>query len=77
MNIRLIVFSGVMTALIGVVIGLAAAKIGQRDFNQLKYSSQYYKDLQNKYALIGAGVGFAVGIGQACVRELKAHREDE
>jgi hypothetical protein len=76
MNIRLIIFSGVITALIGAVLGLAAARIGQRDFNQLKYQGQYYQDLHNKYALIGASLGLAIGIGQECVRELKAQRKD-
>jgi hypothetical protein len=33
MNIKLIIFSGIMTALVGAVIGLAATKIGQRNFN--------------------------------------------
>ena len=75
MNNRLIIFSGIMTALIGAVIGLAATKIGQPNFNQLQYSGQYYQDLYKKYALIGAGIGFAVGVGQASVRELKAERD--
>lgn len=66
-----------MTALIGAVIGLAAAKIGQRDFNQLKYGGQYYQDLHNRYSLIGASLGFILGVGQECIRELKAQREDE
>jgi hypothetical protein len=77
MNIKLIIFSGIMTALIGAVIGLAATKIGQRNFNQLEYSDQYYQDLQNKYVLIGAGIGLAIGMGQQCVRELKTQRNSE
>lgn len=76
MNIRMILFSGIITAAIGAVIGLAAATIGQRDFNQLKYEGQYYQNLHNKYALIGAGLGLAIGIGQECVRELKTQRKD-
>ena len=72
MNIRLIIFSGIMTALVGAVIGLAATKISQRNFDQLIYSGEYYQGLQEKYALIGAGIGFAVGVGQECVRELRS-----
>ena len=77
MNLRMIVFSGVVTALIGSMIGLAAARIGQRDFNQLRFESKVYQDLQGKYALIGAGLGLAVGIGQEGVRVLKAQRKEE
>lgn len=74
MNSRLIIFSGIMTALVGAVIGLAATKIGSPNFNQLKYEGQYYQDLYKNYALIGAGLGFAIGVGQECIRELKAER---
>ncbi len=77
MNIKLIIFSGIMTALVGAVIGLAATKIGQRNFNQLEYEGQYYKGLHEKYVLIGVGLGFAVGAGQECIRELKAERNRE
>lgn len=77
MNARLIIFSGIMTALVGAVIGLAATKIGQRNFNQLTYEGQYYQELQKKYVFIGAAVGFAIGIGQECVRELKVQRNNE
>ncbi|GAB1542391.1 hypothetical protein NUACC21_50650 [Scytonema sp. NUACC21] len=77
MNIRLIILSGFMTALIGTVIGLAAAQIGQRNFNQLKFQGQYYQDLNNRYALIGGTVGLVVGIAQECVRELKSQRDEE
>ena len=79
MNIKLIIFSGIMTALVGAVIGLAATKIGQRNFNQLEYEGQYYKGLHEKYVLIGVDLGFAVRAGQECIRELKAktNREPE
>ncbi len=77
MNIRLIFFSGIMTALIGSVIGLGASQLGQRNFNHLKYEGKSYQNLYRNYALIGAGLGFAVGLGQACIRELKVQRDRE
>ncbi|MBD2773204.1 hypothetical protein ICL16_14285 [Iningainema sp. BLCCT55] len=77
MNIKLIIFSGIMTALVGAMLGLAAAQIGQRGFNQPKFEGQYYQDLHNRYTLIGAGLGFIVGVGQECVREMKTDREDK
>lgn len=77
MNIRLIFFSGIVTALIGSVIGFGAAQLGQRDFNHLRYESQSYQNLYRNYAWIGAGLGFVTGVGQACVRELKAQRDRE
>jgi len=81
MNVRTIVFSGIVTAAIGAVIGLTGARIGQRDFNQLKFEGQHYgqhyEGMQNRYALVGASVGLAVGLGQECVRQLKAERDRE
>jgi hypothetical protein len=77
MNFKLIVFSGIVTALIGSVVGLAATKLGQDDFHNLKYESPFYQNLQDKYVLVGAGLGFAIGIGQECVRELKNQRDKE
>lgn len=78
MNIRLIIFSGVITALLGSVLGLAMAKVGQKDFNQLRYQSQVYQDLYNEYYIfIGAGLGFTIGAGQECVRELKNKQDKE
>jgi hypothetical protein len=78
MNSKLILFSGIITALLGSVFGLAAAHLGQPDFDRLKYESQVYEDLHNRYyALIGAGLGFSVGVSQECVRQLKAQRDKE
>jgi hypothetical protein len=78
MNIKLIIFSGIVTALIGSVVGLAVAHIGQKEFNQFKYESQVYEDLYQKYyGFIGAGLGFVIGVSQECVRELKEQRDKE
>jgi hypothetical protein len=75
MNVKMVLFSGILTALVGSIIGLASANIGQRDFNQLRFESEYYQYLHNRYALIGAGIGFAVGVTQECVRELQMQQE--
>lgn len=77
MKARRIIFSGFITALAGAMIGLAATKIGQRNFDQLAFEGQYYEGLQRNYTLIGAGIGFLVGVGQECVRDLKADRNEE
>lgn len=76
MNLKMIMFSGVLTALAGSVIGLAGAQIGQNDFNQLRFESEYYQNLHNKYVLLGAGIGFAVGVAQECVRELQMQQDE-
>jgi hypothetical protein len=77
MNIKLILFSGIITAFLGSILGLASVHLGQRDFNRPQYESQFYANLYKYYGIIGAGVGFAVGVGQECVRELKVQRDKE
>jgi hypothetical protein len=77
MNVKLIIFSGIVTAALGFIMGLAIAQIGQKDFNRLHYESQFYDDLNDSYGLIGAGLGFAIGTSQECVRELKKQRDRE
>lgn len=69
MNIRLIIFSGIITGIIGGVIALAISHLGQPEFNQLKYQSQVYRDIQRRSFVIGLVFGVAVGMGQECVRQ--------
>jgi hypothetical protein len=69
--------SGIITAALGSVLGIAVAHVGQQDFNDLKYESKIYQDLNDYYALIGAGLGLIVGSSQECIRELKAQRDKE
>ncbi len=61
-----------MTALIGAVLGIAASEMSRN-----KYESKFYIELHKYYAVVGAGLGFGVGVGQECIRELKKQRDKE
>jgi presenilin-like A22 family membrane protease len=65
MNFRVVIFSGVMAALIGAMFGLAVTTISQRE--------------QRKPILVvgGATIGFVIGAFQASIREQKRLRSDE
>ncbi|HIK46746.1 MAG TPA: hypothetical protein IGR64_18010 [Leptolyngbyaceae cyanobacterium M65_K2018_010] len=69
MNIKVIVFSSILTALCGAVLGLGVAEISKN-----QYVSRHYQDLSVKFALVGAVLGAAVGAGQEAVRELKVNQ---
>lgn len=78
MNIKMIVFSGLVTAAAGTVIGLATAEMCKGELkpiqvvnNQLQQEDSIYK----YYGLIGASLGLIVGVSQECVRELKYAKE--
>lgn len=72
MNIRLIVFSAIVTAVIGAGLGLATAEIAGP-----KFVSRAYQNASSKYALIGSGIGLIVGGSQEAVRQLKKQRDQE
>ncbi|MGF1480805.1 MAG: hypothetical protein ACFB4I_15195 [Cyanophyceae cyanobacterium] len=70
MNIKLIIFSGLTTAVLGAFLGTAAAEVTRDDLRQVKYE-HLYQDLYDRYTpWIGAGLGLAIGTGQQCLREL-------
>jgi hypothetical protein len=77
MNIRLLIFSGIITGIIGGVIAMALSHLGQPDFNQLKYQSQVYRDLQRRAFWFGFVVGGAVGMGQECVRQIHLKKKED
>jgi hypothetical protein len=72
MNVRLVVFSAIVTAMVGTGLGVATARItGNR------FVSQAYQNLDTKFAIVGAGLGLIVGGSQEAVRQLKRQRDLE
>lgn len=72
MNARLIVFSGIVTAGLGAVLGVVIASLAP-----CPYGSDLYKDLDQKYAIVGAISGLLVGASQEMIREAKEERDRE
>ena len=72
MNQRKIWFAGVVTAALGVGIGLVLAKIVESP-----YTSKNYQNLQQTYMLICGTGGLIVGTTQEALRQLQAQRDRE
>ncbi|NET41162.1 MAG: hypothetical protein F6K15_04165 [Okeania sp. SIO2B3] len=79
MNLKLVIFSGLMMALIGSVIGLAAAEMSKSRYQCCNFTriDKGYSSAKapRTYATIGAIMGFFIGSIQETVRSLKP--EDE
>jgi len=72
MNRKLILVSALFTAVIGAVIGLAAARM-----HHGRFASSLYRDLGRKYMGVGVATGLLVGAGQESIRQLKQQRDAE
>ena len=72
-------FSGLITALVGLVLGLATAEMSRGELRPIKLTSNQLKQnlVYKHYGLIGASIGLIVGISQECVRELNRIKEQE
>lgn len=78
MNFKLVFASGVISALIGAMIGYGIGQIAlTRNVSQIRsINSIYYQNLYGRnFAWIGAGAFFAIGMGQECLRQLKQEQE--
>lgn len=80
MKIRLIIFSGIIMAIIGSVIGLAAAEISKKPYQccdgfqiEKGYSGPRYP---RSYATVGAIFGLTVGCLQETIRQLQPKDEE-
>ncbi|CAO5057063.1 MULTISPECIES: hypothetical protein [Microcystis] len=78
MNFRLVLFSGLVTALVGAGIGYGISRI-ERNPSQVNYKNPYnYQIIYGRYfAGAGAALGFCVGAGLQMVKELKEARDRE
>ncbi|MBE8970420.1 hypothetical protein IQ277_30685 [Nostocales cyanobacterium LEGE 12452] len=72
MNAKLIAFSAFVTAFVGAGIGFITASLLPSP-----YTSQMYKDLEQKYVIVGAVAGLLIGSSQEMIRELKQERDAE
>ncbi|MEB3282222.1 MAG: hypothetical protein VKK42_25225 [Lyngbya sp.] len=83
MNTRLILFSGIVMAVLGSVFGLAVSKLHQDRYQCCEYiiggNDPGYSQLREpgKYAMAGAAMGFAVGSVLETVRQLKPEENEE
>jgi hypothetical protein len=67
MNRKRIIFSGIVTALLGAGIGWIVGRA--------LFPSPYYRSLGVKYAVVGAVGGSLLGLAQESVRQLKQQRD--
>lgn len=72
MNLKLIIFSSLITAMIGATIGFAVGELFKP-----KFSSQIYQDVHRQYSIIGGVSGLVVGSCQEVIRQMKKQRDEE
>jgi membrane protein DedA with SNARE-associated domain len=78
MNFKLVFASGIISSLIGAMIGYGIGHIAlNRNVSQIRsINSTYYQNLYGRnFMWIGAGAFFAIGMGQECLRQLKQEQE--
>jgi hypothetical protein len=70
MNSKRIIFSGIITALLGAGIGWVIGRALPSP-----YTAEIYRSLERKYAFAGATLGLIFGCSQEALRQLKQQSE--
>ena len=63
MNLRMLIFSGIMTALVGAMLGLVVAHIAERESRQ------------QAAIVVGSTLGFAIGVGYEAMQQNRERSE--
>lgn len=79
MNIRLITFGSLLSAIIGAVLGLSMADLSytSNPSQILNPVEEKYERMNYQWVYIGAIGGFVIGIGQELIREINQQQEKE
>ena len=72
MNTRRIIFSSLVTAVIGAGLGVVMASLAPT-----QYKGVIYQNLDRKYAVIGTVAGLMFGASQEAIRQMKQQRDRE
>jgi hypothetical protein len=70
MNYRLLFFAGIVTAGIGIVLGIILAAL-----LPTPYTAKLYQHQRTWFAIIGGIAGFIVGISQEGIRQMKEKQD--
>jgi len=78
MNFKLVFASGIISSLIGAMIGYGVGQIAlTRNISQIRsiHSTSYQNLYGRNFIWIGAGAFFVMGMGQECLRQLKQEQD--
>jgi hypothetical protein len=73
-NLRLVTFAAVVSALLGGLFGLTLSYLGQPNQGGLRYESPFYRSLYRHMPWIGGGLGAVFGAGFAVVSQSARRR---
>ncbi|MDJ0635255.1 MAG: hypothetical protein QNJ34_18840 [Xenococcaceae cyanobacterium MO_188.B29] len=65
MNVRMLIFSGIITALAGALLGVIIAHIAQRESRR------------PVAIVVGSGLGFAIGVGYEAMQQNRDREETD